>query len=111
MGWLTKFFNLIGSNPSDNAPVSAVNTASLSAMDNTPRDDTPRSDAYNRLKLVLMHDRTQLSPTILEAMRDELVEVISKYVVIDKSALDLSLENESSTIALVANIPVIRSRT
>jgi cell division topological specificity factor len=110
MGWLTKLFNLIGSNPNTEsaAPVSTLNTASLSAMDD---GETPRSDAYNRLKLVLMHDRTQLSPSILEAMRDELVEVISKYVVIDKGALDLSLENESSTIALVANIPIIRSRT
>ena len=55
--------------------------------------------------------RTELSPNILENMRDELVEVISKYVEIDKEALDLNLESESNTIALVANIPVLRSRT
>ena len=105
MGWLTKLFNMIGTSGAEPA---AVGLASTTA---TVVEDTPRSDAYNRLKLVLMHDRTQLSPGILEAMRDELVEVISKYVVIDKDALDLSLEDESSTIALVANIPIIRSRT
>jgi cell division topological specificity factor len=44
-------------------------------------------------------------------MRDELVEVISRYVEIDKDALELNLESESNTIALVANIPVLRSRT
>lgn len=70
-----------------------------------------RGDAKNRLKLVLMHDRTQLSPALLEQMRDEMVEVISKYVEIDKSALELNLESDdSNTVALVANIPVLRAR-
>jgi cell division topological specificity factor len=105
MGWLTKLFNMIGTNNEPSVGLPSAGGAATALV-----DDTPRSDAYNRLKLVLMHDRTQLSPGILEAMRDELVEVISKYVVIDKDALDLSLEDESSTIALVANIPVIRSR-
>jgi cell division topological specificity factor len=39
------------------------------------------------------------------------VDVISKYVEIDKSALELNLETESNTIALVANIPVLSSRS
>ena len=70
-----------------------------------------RTDAKNRLKLVLMHDRTQLSPVLLAQMRDDMVEVISKYVEIDKSALEVNLESdESNTIALVANIPVLRAR-
>lgn len=76
-------------------------------------EKTPAStkeDAKNRLKLVLMHDRTQLSPSLLETMRDELVQVISKYVEIDQTALDLCLEQESNTIALVANISVVRTR-
>lgn len=70
-----------------------------------------RIEACNRLKLVLMHDRTRLSPGLLEQMRDELVEVISKYVEIDRDALDLNLETESDTIALVANIPILRARS
>jgi cell division topological specificity factor len=69
-----------------------------------------KEDAKNRLKLVLMHDRTQLSPTLIENMRDELVQVISKYVEIDQTALDLCLEQETNTIALVANISVVRAR-
>jgi cell division topological specificity factor len=70
-----------------------------------------RVDAKNRLKLVLMHDRTQLSPLVLEKMRDDMVEVISRYVEIDRDALEVNLENESNTIALVASIPVLRART
>ncbi|MEI7475637.1 MAG: cell division topological specificity factor MinE [bacterium] len=72
--------------------------------------DSSKSDACNRLKLVLMHDRSNISPETLQKMRDEMVEVISKYVEIDRDALDLCLESESNTIALVANIPILRSK-
>jgi len=69
-----------------------------------------KEDARNRLKLVLMHDRSRLDPGTLLKMRDELVDVISRYVEIDREALDLNLENETNTIALVANIPLLRSK-
>lgn len=69
-----------------------------------------KEDAKNRLKLVLMHDRSKLAPDTLTKMKDELVDVISKYVEIDRQALDLNLEDESSTIALVANIPILRTK-
>lgn len=94
MGWLNKLFNLDSFKSEPAEPTAA---------------ESARNNARNRLKLVLMHDRTQLSPALMEQMRDELVEVISKYVEIDKSALDLNLESESNTIALVANIPVLRT--
>ncbi len=78
----------------------------------SPTEDAPsaKEDAKNRLKLVLMHDRTQISPTLLESMRDELVQVICKYVEVDQTTLDLCLEQETNTIALVANISVVRSK-
>jgi cell division topological specificity factor len=98
MGWLNKLFHL--DIPKSN-----------NTIESKTGDSTSKNTACNRLKLVLMHDRTQLSPSILEKMRDELVEVISKYVEIDQNALELNLESESNTIALVANIPVLRSRT
>ena len=69
-----------------------------------------KDDACNRLKLVLMHDRSQLSPSQMQLMRDEIVEVISRYVEIDRDALDLCLESESNTIALVSNIPILRHK-
>jgi cell division topological specificity factor len=71
-----------------------------------------RSAAYNRLRLVLMHDRTQLEPHTLEAMRDDLVEVISKYIEVDRSAIELNLETDPETnqVALMANIPVAGAR-
>ncbi len=74
-------------------------------------DDTSnsgRSSAYNRLRLVLMHDRTQLEPHVIEAMRDELVMVISKYIDVDKEDIELNLETDPETnqVALMASIPV-----
>lgn len=69
-----------------------------------------KDDAKNRLKLVLMHDRSQLTPAQMEQMREEMVDVISRYVEIDRDALDLCLESETNTIALVANIPISRAK-
>lgn len=73
-------------------------------------EDT-KSIASNRLKLVLMHDRTKLDPLTLEKMRSEMVEVISKYVVIDNELLELNLAGEGDSIALMLNIPVVRAKT
>lgn len=74
------------------------------------RNENPKDAACNRLRLVLMHDRTKLDPATLERMRDELVEVISRYVEIDQELLDLNLASEGNAIALVASIPVIRAK-
>ena len=107
MGWLSKLFNL-DTLKTDNPFVS--NGRPGYGQANAEDDPNARNAATKRLKLVLMHDRTQLSPLMMEKMRDELVEVISRYVEIDKSALDINLESESNTIALVANIPIIRAK-
>lgn len=99
MGWFRKLVDWV------DPPATATKQ-----QQTLPDLHSARGDAKSRLRLVLMHDRTQLSPAMMEQMRDELVEVISKYVEIDKSALELNLESESNTIALVANIPVLRAR-
>jgi len=75
-----------------------------------PKTNTSKDEACNRLKLVLMHDRSKIAPGTLEKMKDELVDVISKYVEIDREALDLNLESESNTIALIASIPIVRAK-
>lgn len=103
MGWLNKLFNLDNYRSNhDHKPALGYHT--------DPKQQASGSSASKRLKLVLMHDRTQLSSEMMEKMRDELVEVISRYVEIDKDALDINFETESNTIALVANIPVVRAK-
>lgn len=75
------------------------------------KDDSSKVIASNRLKLVLMHDRTNLDTFTMQKMREQLIKVISKYIEIDQEALDLNLEGEGDAIALMLNIPVIRART
>jgi cell division topological specificity factor len=75
-----------------------------------PNYQDSRDDAKSRLKLVIMQDRNKLAPGIMEKMREEIIDVISRYVEIDKEALDLHLESEANQLALVANIPVLKTR-
>ncbi len=72
--------------------------------------DSSKNVARNRLKLVLMQDRTNINPRLLERMRGEMIELLSKYVEIDKAQLELNLTPEDDQFALMLSIPVIRAR-
>ena len=62
--------------------------------------------AKERLQLVLIHDRASVSPEIMEELKREILNVISKYMDVNKSGMEISLENDSDSVALIANIPV-----
>jgi cell division topological specificity factor len=66
--------------------------------------------ARERLQLVLAHDRSDLNPELLEQMRREILEVVSRYVEINLEEGDVSLETEDRVTALVANLPIRRAR-
>lgn len=72
--------------------------------------ESAKETACNRLRVVLMQDRTNLTPELMDRMRKELVELLSKYVEMDKEALDLSLEQDGDQVALMLSIPVIRAK-
>ena len=72
--------------------------------------ESAKDTACNRLRVVLMQDRTNLTPELMDRMRRELVELLSKYVEMDKEALDLSLEQDGDQVALMLSIPVIRAK-
>ena len=57
-----------------------------------------------------MQDRTNLTPELMERMRKEMVELLSKYVEMDKEALELNLEQDGDQVALMLSIPVIRAK-
>ncbi|MFQ5628814.1 MAG: cell division topological specificity factor MinE [bacterium] len=69
-----------------------------------------KESARNRLKLVLMHDRASINPQILEKIKGDLLQVIAKYVEIDTSACEITLDGDKRTVALVANIPIKGTR-
>jgi cell division topological specificity factor len=70
------------------------------------RDRKSASHAKERLSLVLIHDRTDLTPTALEALKDELIEVISRYVPIDPGEVRIEMAQEGREQRLVADIPL-----
>jgi cell division topological specificity factor len=72
------------------------------------REESSGKQAKDRLRLVLVHDRASVSPHLLEMLRVDLLEVISKYMEVDEPGLEVNLEHENDTVALVANIPIRR---
>lgn len=69
--------------------------------------------AKERLHLVLMQDRANVSADFLDLMKQEIIEVIKKYIEIDESAMDVRLTNKENcdgtngAPALYANIPIM----
>ncbi|GAC1386180.1 MAG: cell division topological specificity factor MinE [Herpetosiphon sp.] len=73
---------------------------------------TSSSVAKERLLTVLVNDRVKLTPDMLQAMRAEIIAVISKYVdIADPDAIDVSLMRGDTADHLKADIPVRRQRT
>ena len=75
-------------------------------------EDKSKNTAKERLQLVLMQDRANVSADFLDMMRQEIIEVIKKYIDVDESQIDVKLTNktnEDGTVgapALYANIPI-----
>jgi len=63
--------------------------------------------AKERLRLVLMTDHLELAPEMIEQMKRELVEVISRHVEVDRERIEVNFERQDRTLALLANIPII----
>ena len=68
--------------------------------------DGSKKQAKERLRLVLVHDRASLSPGLLEALKEDLIQVITKYLEIDEEGLEVNLDKSDDSVALIANIPV-----
>lgn len=68
--------------------------------------------AKDRLKLLLVSDRADCSPDVMEAIKNDIIQVISKYMEIDAEGLDIQItqtesETNNGTVpALYANIPI-----
>ena len=62
--------------------------------------------AKERLRLVLMSDHLSLAPEMVESMKRDLIEVISRYVQVDRAKIDVHFENQDNALAMLANIPI-----
>lgn len=78
------------------------------------KQEKSKNVAKERLKLVLVHDRSDLSPKFLDMVKTDIIRVISEYADIDEEALDIKVtrmkkDGEVTPVsALVANIPIIK---
>ena len=70
------------------------------------RDKRSAKQAKERLKLVLIHDRTDLNPGTLDNLKDELIDVISRHVDIDPSAEQIKMTQDGRQQRLIADIPL-----
>ena len=66
--------------------------------------------AKERLRVVLIHDRASVSPELMEVIKNEIINVLSKYMDVQKKGIEISLANDDDSVALVANIPVNNMR-
>ena len=71
---------------------------------------SPKQVAKDRLKLILIHDRGELSKETLDKIKLEILEVLSKYIEIDEEDIDIAVTKSSNiegeTPSLIANIPI-----
>jgi cell division topological specificity factor len=71
------------------------------------REPNSANQAKERLKLVLIHDRTDLTPAELANLKDEIIQVISRHVDIDPGAVKIEMSQEGREQRLLADIPLL----
>ncbi len=62
--------------------------------------------ARDRLKVVLIHDRANISPEVMDNLKNDIIKVISNYMEINQTDMEISLANDDDSVALVAKILV-----
>ncbi len=84
----------------------------MNLMDALFKKKSSSDVAKDRLKLVLVSDRANCSPEIMEMIKNDIIQVISKYMIIDAEGLDIQITqletegNNGNVPALYANIPI-----
>jgi len=63
--------------------------------------------AKERLQLVLIHDRTNLSQSVLETMKDEIIDVISRHIDIAPDDVRIAINRDGRQQRLIADIPIV----
>lgn len=75
------------------------------------RKDSGKEIATERLRLVLAHDRANISPGLLEALKDEIIEVISRHLEIEPDEVQVNFRDDQRETRLIADIPLKSTRS
>jgi cell division topological specificity factor len=71
---------------------------------------TSRQIAKDRLQMVLIHDRSDLSPGMLEILKDEIIATIGQRVDVDREGVVFTLEQDGRESRLIADLPLTRKK-
>ncbi len=74
------------------------------------RESSSGEVAKERLRLVLAHDRTSISPALLETLKDEIIAAISRHIAIDAEGVEVTISQSARESRLVADIPLAARR-
>jgi len=75
-----------------------------------PHHEPSGKVAQERLRLVLAHDRANISPGLLEVIKDEIIAVISRHIQIDPSGVEVTYTEGARQSRLVADIPILHGK-
>ncbi len=64
--------------------------------------------AKKRMQFVLMHDRIDITPDVMEAVRNDIIQVLSRYMEIDGCSVKVDMEQGKDFMALISNVQVKR---
>ena len=73
-------------------------------------NESVRTQAKDRMRLMLIHDRLELPPDRLLSLEEELIAVVSRYFEIDRETTRFDLQQYERRAALIANFPLLRSK-
>jgi cell division topological specificity factor len=74
------------------------------------KDQSSAATAKERLQLVLISDRTDLSPARIELLKDELITVISHHIEIEPQSIHIEITHDGAKQRLIADIPLKTNR-
>lgn len=69
-------------------------------------NNSSRDHAKSRLKLIIAHDRASINPEMMQAMREEILDVVARYVDVNREEMEFCLSNDQRMTSLTANLPI-----
>lgn len=70
------------------------------------KHENSKDTARKRLQLILLLDRIRLAPEHMESMKKDIIEVISKYLVVDEGTIEMEMMHSDGSIVLISNVQV-----